>query len=165
VKDEVERVLRAFPKVLAFGEVPFTPQAKRVLELSREEARQLGHDYVGAEHLLLGLMKEGESMAAKILEALGADLDEVRRQIWGEGAVRQVETPGGGADPKELSELLASYRAGIDGAPRHAELPPTATFHGARRALDGDAVRVFAYREGRGRQRHGTELTGTTLKR
>jgi len=59
VKAEVERALAGFPKTLTFGEVPFTPQAKRVLELSIEEARQLGHNYIGTEHLLLGLMKEG----------------------------------------------------------------------------------------------------------
>src|SRR3989441_526255 len=78
VKAEVERALAGFPKTLTFGEVPFTPQAKRVLELSIEEARQLGHNYIGTEHLLLGLMKEGQSIAAKILESLGARLDEVR---------------------------------------------------------------------------------------
>jgi ATP-dependent Clp protease ATP-binding subunit ClpC len=72
--------LAGFPKTLTFGEVPFTPQAKRVLELSIEEARQLGHNYIGTEHLLLGLMKEGQSIAAKILESLGARLDEVRQE-------------------------------------------------------------------------------------
>ncbi|HWN90830.1 MAG TPA: ATP-dependent Clp protease ATP-binding subunit, partial [Verrucomicrobiae bacterium] len=80
VKAEVERALAGFPKTLTFGEVPFTPQAKRVLELSIEEARQLGHNYIGTEHLLLGLMKEGQSIAAKILESLGARLDEVRQK-------------------------------------------------------------------------------------
>src|SRR5207247_2154850 len=74
------RALAGFPKTLTFGEVPFTPQAKRVLELSIEEARQLGHNYIGTEHLLLGLMKEGQSIAAKILESLGARLDEVRQE-------------------------------------------------------------------------------------
>ncbi|MBI3455142.1 MAG: ATP-dependent Clp protease ATP-binding subunit [Candidatus Rokubacteria bacterium] len=80
VKAEVERALAGFPKTLTFGEVPFTPQAKRVLELSIEEARQLGHNYIGTEHLLLGIMKEGQSIAAKILESLGARLDEVRQE-------------------------------------------------------------------------------------
>jgi len=80
VKAEVERALAGFPKTLTFGEVPFTPQAKRVLELSIEEARQLGHNYIGTEHLLLGIMKEGQSIAAKILEGLGARLDEVRQE-------------------------------------------------------------------------------------
>src|SRR5262249_30973573 len=56
-------------------------QGKRVLELSIEEARQLGHTYIGPEHLLLGLIKEGQSIAAKILESLGARLNEVRQGI------------------------------------------------------------------------------------
>ncbi|MEK7878350.1 MAG: ATP-dependent Clp protease ATP-binding subunit [candidate division NC10 bacterium] len=80
VKAEVERALAGFQKTLTFGEVPFTPQAKRVLELSIEEARQLGHNYIGTEHLLIGVMKEGQSIAAKILESLGARLDEVRQE-------------------------------------------------------------------------------------
>jgi len=80
IKAELERALAEFPNTLAFGEVPFTPQAKRILELSIEEARQLGLNYIGTEHLLLGLMKEGQSIAAKILESLGARLDEVRRE-------------------------------------------------------------------------------------
>ena len=80
VKAEVDRALAGFPKTLMFGEVPFTPQAKRVLELSIEEARQFGHNYIGTEHLLLGLMKEGQSIAAKILESLGTRLDEVRHE-------------------------------------------------------------------------------------
>src|SRR3989442_1042841 len=80
VKAEVVRARAGFPKRLTCGEVRFTPQAKRVLELSIEEARQLGHNYIGTEHLLLGLMKEGQSIAAKILESLGARLDEVRQE-------------------------------------------------------------------------------------
>jgi len=78
VKAEVERALAGFPRTLTFGEVPFTPQAKRVFELSIEEVRQLGHDYIGTEHLLLGVMKEGQSISAKILESLGARLGEMR---------------------------------------------------------------------------------------
>ena len=80
VKTEVERALAGFPKALTFREVQFTPQAKRVLELSIEEARRLGHNYIGTEHLLLGLVKEGQSIAAKILESLGAKLYEVRQE-------------------------------------------------------------------------------------
>jgi ATP-dependent Clp protease ATP-binding subunit ClpA len=82
VKADVERALAEFPKTLTFGEVPFTPQAKRVLELSMKEARQLGHPYIGTEHLLLGLMKEEQSSAARILESLGARLDEVRQETF-----------------------------------------------------------------------------------
>jgi ATP-dependent Clp protease ATP-binding subunit ClpC len=62
-------------------EIPFTPRAKRVLELSLEEARQLGHNYIGTEHLLLGLIKEGEGVATRVLENLNVDLSKVRSQI------------------------------------------------------------------------------------
>jgi len=62
-------------------EIPFTPRAKRVLELSLEEARQLGHNYIGTEHLLLGLIREGEGVAARVLENLGVDLSKVRTQV------------------------------------------------------------------------------------
>lgn len=62
-------------------EIPFTPRAKRVLELSLEEARHLGHNYIGTEHLLLGLIREGEGVAARALENLGVDLTKVRTQV------------------------------------------------------------------------------------
>ncbi|WP_003545211.1 ATP-dependent Clp protease ATP-binding subunit [Desulfotomaculum nigrificans] len=63
------------------GDIPPTPRAKRVLELAVEESRMLGHNYVGTEHLLLGLIREGEGVAAQVLKSLGADLDRVRQQI------------------------------------------------------------------------------------
>ncbi len=62
-------------------EVAFTPRAKKVLELALDEARRLGHNYIGTEHLLLGLIREGEGVAARVLEAMGADLDRVRAQV------------------------------------------------------------------------------------
>ena len=62
-------------------EVAFTPRAKRVLELALDEARRLGHNYIGTEHLLLGLIREGEGVAARVLEAMGADLERVRSKI------------------------------------------------------------------------------------
>src|SRR5260370_25609047 len=63
------------------GHVPFTPRAKKVLELSLREAGQLGHDYIGTEHILLGLVREGEGVAAQVLVGLGADLNRVRQQV------------------------------------------------------------------------------------
>jgi len=65
------------------GSVPFTPRSKKVLELSLREAQQLGHDYIGTEHLLLGLVREGEGVAARVLVGLGADLARVRQQVVG----------------------------------------------------------------------------------
>jgi ATP-dependent Clp protease ATP-binding subunit ClpC len=63
------------------GRIPFTPRAKKVLELSRREALALGHNYVGTEHILLGLLREGEGVAARVLVQLGADLNRVRQQV------------------------------------------------------------------------------------
>jgi ATP-dependent Clp protease ATP-binding subunit ClpC len=63
------------------GHIPFTPRAKKVLELSLREALLLGHDYIGTEHILLGLIREGEGVAAQVLAALGADLNLVRQQV------------------------------------------------------------------------------------
>ena len=63
------------------GHIPFTPRAKKVLELSLREAKQLGHNYIGTEHILLGLVREGEGVAAQVLVELGADLPRVRQQV------------------------------------------------------------------------------------
>ena len=63
------------------GHIPFTPRAKKVLELSLRESQQLGHDYIGTEHILLGLIREGEGVAAQVLVKLGADLNRVRQQV------------------------------------------------------------------------------------
>src|ERR1700747_1407349 len=63
------------------GSPPFTPRAKKVLELSLREALQLGHNYIGTEHMLLGLVREGEGVAAQVLVSLGADLSRVRQQV------------------------------------------------------------------------------------
>jgi ATP-dependent Clp protease ATP-binding subunit ClpC len=77
---EVEKIIGRGSGFVAV-EIPFTPRAKRVLELSLEEARQLGHNYIGTEHLLLGLIREGEGVAARVLENLGVDLGKVRTQV------------------------------------------------------------------------------------
>ncbi|MBO8219331.1 ATP-dependent Clp protease ATP-binding subunit [Prochlorococcus marinus] len=77
---EVEKIIGRGSGFVAV-EIPFTPRAKRVLELSLEEARQLGHNYIGTEHLLLGLIREGEGVAARVLENLTIDLTKVRTQV------------------------------------------------------------------------------------
>ncbi len=77
---EVEKIIGRGSGFVAV-EIPFTPRAKRVLELSWDEARQLGHNYIGTEHLLLGLIREGEGVAARVLENLGVDLSKVRSNV------------------------------------------------------------------------------------
>jgi ATP-dependent Clp protease ATP-binding subunit ClpC len=83
------------------GHIPFTPRAKKVLELSLREALQLGHNYIGTEHILLGLIREGEGVAAQVLVKLGADLSRVRQQVIqllsGYSGAGQSESPGGKA--------------------------------------------------------------------
>ena len=77
---EVEKIIGRGSGFVAV-EIPFTPKAKRVLELSWDEARQLGHNYIGTEHLLLGLIREGEGVAARVLENLGVDLNKIRTNV------------------------------------------------------------------------------------
>jgi len=91
---EVEKIIGRGSGFVAV-EIPFTPRAKRVLELSLEEARQLGHNYIGTEHLLLGLIREGEGVAARVLENLGVDLTKVRTQVIRMLGETAEVTPGG----------------------------------------------------------------------
>jgi len=93
---EVEKIIGRGSGFVAV-EIPFTPRAKKVLELSLEEARQLGHNYIGTEHLLLGLIREGEGVAARVLENLALDLSKVRTQVIRLlGDTAEVSTPGVG---------------------------------------------------------------------
>ncbi|NMB25580.1 MAG: ATP-dependent Clp protease ATP-binding subunit [Firmicutes bacterium] len=88
IRLEVEKVIGRGDGITT-GQIGFTPRAKRVLELAFDEARQLGHTYIGTEHILLGLIREGEGVAAKVLSNVGADLERVRKQVLdllGEGA-------------------------------------------------------------------------------
>jgi ATP-dependent Clp protease ATP-binding subunit ClpC len=78
------------------GHIPFTPRAKKVLELSLREALQLGHNYIGTEHILLGLLREGDGVAAQVLITLGADLKRVRQQVLALLAADQGKDPGAG---------------------------------------------------------------------
>jgi ATP-dependent Clp protease ATP-binding subunit ClpC len=80
VRHEVEEVVGEGQEAPS-GHIPFTPRAKTVLELSLREALELNHDYIGTEHILLGLIREGEGVAAQVLVRLGADLDRVRQQV------------------------------------------------------------------------------------
>ncbi len=80
IRQQVEMIIGTGSKAPS-GHIPFTPRAKKVLELALREALQLGHNDIGAEHILLGLIREGEGVAAQVLVRLGADLNRVRRQV------------------------------------------------------------------------------------
>ncbi|OQX85268.1 MAG: ATP-dependent Clp protease ATP-binding subunit ClpC [Candidatus Latescibacteria bacterium 4484_7] len=81
IQQTIETIVKPSGGTLTLGEIPLTPRAKRVLELSFEEARLLGHNYVGTEHLLLGLIREGDGVAARVLMELGVDRKRVREEI------------------------------------------------------------------------------------
>jgi len=113
------------------GHIPFTPRAKKVLELSLREALQLGHNYIGTEHILLGLIREGEGVAAQVLVKLGADLNRVRQQViqllsgyQGKEPVNagankeEAQTPGGG------SQVLDQFGRNLTQAARDGKLDP-----------------------------------------
>ena len=111
------------------GHIPFTPRAKKVLELSLREALQLGHNYIGTEHILLGLIREGEGVAAQVLVKLGADLNRVRQQViqllsgyQGKEAV----AVGGNTDttPDKGSQILDQFGRNLTQAARDGKLDP-----------------------------------------
>jgi ATP-dependent Clp protease ATP-binding subunit ClpC len=80
VRTQVEEIIGE-GRITPSGQIPFTPRAKKVLELSLRESMQLGHNYIGTEHILLGLIREGEGLGAQVLVKLGADLNRVRQQV------------------------------------------------------------------------------------
>ncbi|MCD5397998.1 ATP-dependent Clp protease ATP-binding subunit [candidate division NPL-UPA2 bacterium] len=109
---EVERTIKSGPSTLTVGEIPFTPRSKKVLELAVDEARNLGHNYVGTEHLLLGLIREREGPAARILEGMGVSLEKARQKAMEflEGSA----PPPGGISPSKKSKTPALDAFGRD---------------------------------------------------
>lgn len=81
IRLEVEKLVQPGPTTVVSGDLPFTPKAKKVIELAMEEARSLGHNYIGTEHLLLGLIREGEGVASQVLVNLGLELGKVRDEV------------------------------------------------------------------------------------
>ncbi len=81
IRFEIEKLVQPGPAAIVSGDIPFTPKAKKVIELAMDEARNLGHNYIGTEHLLLGLIREGEGIASQVLVNLGLDLDKVRMEV------------------------------------------------------------------------------------
>ncbi|HTL69944.1 MAG TPA: ATP-dependent Clp protease ATP-binding subunit, partial [Candidatus Eisenbacteria bacterium] len=81
IRLEVEKLVQLGPTTVVSGDLPFTPKAKKVMELAMEEARTLGHNYIGTEHLLLGLIREGEGVASQVFMNMGLDLEKVREEV------------------------------------------------------------------------------------
>jgi ATP-dependent Clp protease ATP-binding subunit ClpA len=116
VRQQVEEIIgrgRQAPS----GRIPFTPRAKKVLELSRREALAMGHNYVGTEHILLGLLREGDGVAAQVLVLMGADLNRVRQQVIRILSGHQDQ------DKDEPKGGRAARRAGKAARRQHGPLP------------------------------------------
>ncbi len=118
---EVERNLPTGSNILTFGDIPFTPRAKKVLELAVEEARLLGHSYIGSEHLLIGLIREDAGIAGKILRSLGANLLGVR-QLAINLSMRKAQS--GGKEKKSHTPALDEFGRDVTQLAREGKLDP-----------------------------------------
>jgi len=128
VREQVQEIIGQGQQAPS-GHIPFTPRAKKVLELSLREALQLGHSYIGTEHLLLGLIREGEGVAAQVLTKLGADTNKVRQQVIQLlSGYQGNETVSVGADtppPQQKgSQILDQYGKNLTHAAAEGKLDP-----------------------------------------
>jgi len=125
VRSQVEEIIGQGQQAPS-GHIPFTPRAKKVLELSLREALQLGHNYIGTEHILLGLIREGEGVAAQVLVKLGADLNKVRQQVIQLLNGYQAKEPAGTASEAtpSTSLVLDQFGRNLTQAAREGKLDP-----------------------------------------
>ena len=127
VRQQVEEIIGQGQQAPS-GHIPFTPRAKKVLELSLREALQLGHNYIGTEHILLGLIREGEGVAAQVLVKLGADLGRVRQQVNSLLSGYQGKEPATSGGPQEGTQsgslVLDQFGRNLTQAAREGKLDP-----------------------------------------
>ncbi|MGW1678418.1 ATP-dependent Clp protease ATP-binding subunit [Saccharopolyspora sp. NPDC002376] len=127
VRQQVEEIIGQGQQAPS-GHIPFTPRAKKVLELSLREALQLGHNYIGTEHILLGLIREGEGVAAQVLVKLGADLNRVRQQVLqllsGYQGKEPAEAGGRGEGTPSSSLVLDQFGRNLTQSARENKLDP-----------------------------------------
>ncbi|MBF5081822.1 ATP-dependent Clp protease ATP-binding subunit [Quadrisphaera sp. INWT6] len=127
VREQVQEIIGQGQQAPS-GHIPFTPRAKKVLELSLREALQLGHNYIGTEHILLGLIREGEGVAAQVLVKLGADLNRVRQQVLQLLSGYQGKEPATAGGPQEGtpsgSLVLDQFGRNLTQAAREGKLDP-----------------------------------------
>jgi ATP-dependent Clp protease ATP-binding subunit ClpC len=127
VREQVQEIIGQGQQAPS-GHIPFTPRAKKVLELSLREALQLGHNYIGTEHILLGLIREGEGVAAQVLVKLGADLNRVRQQVLQLLSGYQGKEPATAGGPTEGtpsgSLVLDQFGRNLTQAAREGKLDP-----------------------------------------
>ncbi len=127
VREQVQEIIGT-GQTAPSGHIPFTPRAKKVLELSLREALQLGHSYIGTEHLLLGLIREGEGVAAQVLTKLGADTNRVRQQVIqllsGFQGKEAVQVGGETNAPQKGSQILDQFGRNLTQAAAEGKLDP-----------------------------------------
>ncbi|MBN1405369.1 MAG: NDP-hexose 4-ketoreductase, partial [Candidatus Omnitrophica bacterium] len=111
IRFEVEKLVKPGPATVISGDIPFTPKAKKVIELAMDEARHLGHNYIGTEHLLLGLLREGEGVASQVLLNLGLDLERVRSEIM---SLLGSTLPGAEAEASSVKHKEKSKTPALD---------------------------------------------------
>jgi len=114
VRLEVEKMVASGPELVSVGQLPFTPRAKKVIEFAFEEAKSLGHNYIGTEHLLLGLLREEEGIAAPVLQHSGVKLDDVREEVLSLLGAEFSGEPGEKPDRKGKSKTPALDSFGRD---------------------------------------------------
>jgi len=133
IRLEVEKIVKSGPAMVTMGKLPQTPRAKKVIEFAIEEARNLGHNYVGTEHLLLGLLREHDGVAAQVLMNLGLKLDEVRTEVLNilgasmeaEGEIAEGETRRG----KSKTPALDSFGRDLTQLAAEGKLDPVIGRH------------------------------------
>ena len=130
---EVEKLVKSGPDMVTMGKLPQTPRAKKVIEYAIEEARSLNHNYVGTEHILLGLLRESEGIAAQVLMNLGLKLEDVRQEVLnllgagvddGPAALGMKMSPTAGRKPKSKTPALDSFGRDLTQLAEDNELDP-----------------------------------------
>ncbi len=130
---EVEKLVKSGPDMVTMGKLPQTPRAKKVIEYAIEEARSLNHNYVGTEHILLGLLRESEGIAAQVLMNLGLKLEEVRQEVLnllgagvddGPGGLGMKMGPAAARKPKSKTPALDSFGRDLTELASSGELDP-----------------------------------------
>src|SRR5690606_14839487 len=140
IRLEVEKLVQSGPDMVTMGKLPQTPRAKKVIEYSMEEARNLNHNYVGTEHILLGLLREQEGVAAQVLMNLGLKLEDVREEVLnllghgmegdssreGRGEPGSVSDPAGasGKGSKSKTPALDSFGRDLTELAKQGKLDP-----------------------------------------
>ncbi|MEE8141729.1 MAG: ATP-dependent Clp protease ATP-binding subunit [Planctomycetota bacterium] len=132
IRAEIEKHVQSGPSMVTMGQLPFTPRAKKVLELSQEEANELGHNYIGTEHLLLGLIRENDGVAAQVLLDLGVKLEDVKNEVLellgadvsGGGSGEPPSQPGTAREGRSKTPALDSFGRDLAEMAREGKLDP-----------------------------------------